>query len=83
MAQQRFCDDGSCPDTHPEREISMHCPQLQLGPGQQEALMCEFADGSTVPAAWDDEGQTASYMLPKVTLDAILLPSAQSRTPQR
>jgi hypothetical protein len=51
----------------------MHCPQLQLEPGQQDTLACEFDDGSRVNAAWDDEGQTASYMLPKVTRYAIRL----------
>ena len=57
----------------------MHCPQLQLRPGQQDTLMCEFDDGSRVEAAWDGEGQTASYTLPKVTLDAVKLPQEQSR----
>jgi hypothetical protein len=46
----------------------MHCPQLQLGQGQQDTLTCELEDGSVVNAAWDDEGQTASYFLPKVGL---------------
>ena len=58
----------------------MHCPQLQLEPGQQDTLACEFDDGSRVNAAWDDEGQTASYMLPKVTLDTLGLPPKQSCT---
>ena len=66
MNRQRFCDDGPCPSTQFERELLMHCPQLQLKPGQQDTLMCELEDGSTVRAGWDDEGQTASYFLPKV-----------------
>ena len=56
----------------------MHCPQLQLEPGQQDTLACEFDGGSRVNAAWDDEGQTASYMLPKVTPDALRPPPDQA-----
>lgn len=83
MDQQRFCDYGPCPSTHPEQEVLMHCPQLQLEPGQQDTLACEFDDGSRVNAAWDDEGQTASYLLPKVMLDAMRLSPERSYDSQQ
>ena len=62
----RYCDDAACPSTHQQRELLMHCSELRLEPDQREALLFEFEDGSRVNAAWDNEGQTASCLLPKV-----------------
>lgn len=68
MDGMRYCDDDTCPASHQEHEIVMHCQDLQLQPSQRDNLCCEFEDGSTVKATWDDEGQTASCPLPKVRL---------------
>jgi hypothetical protein len=66
MDGPRFCDDAACPSTHTQRELLLHCSELRLEPDQRDTLQCEFEDGSRVQAAWDDEGQTASCMLPQV-----------------
>lgn len=62
----RYCDDAACPASHSEQQLVMHCQDLQLQPDQRDSLQCEFEDGTTVKATWDDEGQTASCRLPKV-----------------
>ena len=67
MDAMRYCDDGACPASHSYAELVMRCDSLNRQPVENDSLLCEWSDGQTSQAKWDQEEQTVSCCPPKAS----------------